>query len=125
MALQTVLDFIAKQQRYCQERESDDGAGGGSTPELPHPNIFLRAGDATSCSPSGAPPAACCSLTQLRSLIPSHDDDDSSRDADNSEQDDDEDGVAHRGFSTAWMPVRTRADHVDLNSAEVSGQSNS
>jgi len=156
MALQTVLDFIARQQRYCQERETadhgdrDDRDDAASvTPELPHPNVLrcdegrlttaaaaAAAASAAAVATAAAAAAAAasaavaasagtgesrpCSLMQLRSLIPSHDDDDSSRDADHSDDDaDDEDVVAHRGFATGWLPVRRRPGHIDFNQSEV------
>ena len=144
MALQTVLDFIARQQRYCQERETadhgdrddrDDRDDAASvTPELPHPNVLrcdegrlttaaaaaAAAASAAVAASAGTGESRPCSLMQLRSLIPSHDDDDSSRDADHSDDDaDDEDVVAHRGFATGWLPVRRRPGHIDFNQSEV------
>ena len=132
MALQTVLDFIARQQRYCHDRQTADDVddvldvlnGGGNnslTPELPHPNV-LRMADATP-RPQG-------SLMQLRSLMPSRDDVDddddddggsSAADADHSDDavDDEDEVVAHRGFATGWLPVRRRPGHVDFNQSEV------
>ncbi|XP_046461314.1 flocculation protein FLO11-like isoform X3 [Daphnia pulex] len=106
VALQTVLDFIAEQQRYCAIRETADAV----TPELPHPNGLDK----------DHPSIASSTLHQLRHLIA---DDDSSREEDSS---DDEgaigrDGaVLHSGFSTNWMPVHgSRVELVDLNNAEV------
>ena len=128
MALQTVLDFIARQQRYCHERQTADNVdvdvnvndASCVTPELPHPNVLRCDDGGVQTAESGRP----CSLMQLRSLIPSHDDDvdgdDSSRDADHSDDGvDDEDVVAHRGFATGWLPVRRRPGHVDFNHSEV------
>ncbi len=99
VALQTVLDFIAEQQRYCAIRESADAAN--VTPEL------LDTKE----------PSSVSSLLQLRHLIEV--DDDSSREADSSE--DEDDGPAlHSGFSTNWLPVHgSRAELVDLSNAEV------
>lgn len=101
VALQTVLDFIAEQQRYCAIRETADAV----TPELPNPNGLDK-----------EPSSGHNSLLQLRHLLA---DEDSSREADSS---DDEDGRAdlHTGFSTNWMPVHSNgAELVDLSNAEV------
>ncbi|XP_045031263.1 uncharacterized protein LOC123473840 [Daphnia magna] len=103
VALQTVLDFIAEQQRYCAIRETADAV----TPELPHPNGLDK-----------EPTTGTSSLLQLRHLLA---DDDSSREADSS-GDEDRDGSAdlHTGFSTNWMPVHSNgAELVDLSNAEV------
>lgn len=109
VALQTVLDFIAEQQRYCAIRETADAA----TPDLPHPSGLDK--EATSVN----------SLLQLRHLI-ADDEETSSREADTSDDDDrdaddDAEGATlHDGFSTNWMPVRSnRAELVDLNDIEV------
>ena len=102
VALQTVLDFIAEQQRYCAIRATADAAS--VTPELPHPSGLDKE-------------ASVSSLLQLRHLIP--DDEDSSREEDSSDQEDDE-AALHSGFSTNWMPIRSgRAELVDLNNAQV------
>ncbi|XP_057372310.1 serine-rich adhesin for platelets-like [Daphnia carinata] len=103
VALQTVLDFIAEQQRYCAIRETADAV----TPELPHPNGLDK-----------EPTTGHNSLLQLRHLLA---DDDSSREADSSD-DEERDGSAdlHTGFSTNWMPVHSNgAELVDLSNAEV------
>lgn len=112
VALQTVLDFIAEQQRYCairrQEEESASGCvpalASGSTPELPHPNLLDKE------------VAASSSLVQLRNLI--QDEDSSGRDADTSS--DDEDDV-HLGFSTTWIPVHHNPEvkKIQINVAIV------
>ena len=77
VALQTVLDFIAEQQRYCAQRQSQDEA--------------KRSG----LNSSTPPPSS--SLLQLRQFVTTDDDD-----VDHRLDSDREDG----SFSTTWMPVR-------------------
>ena len=92
VALQTVLDFIAEQQRYCAIRETADADAANATPVVE-----------SSSSVSS-------SLLQLRHLIDDEEDEDES----------DEDEALHDGISTNWLPVHgSRAELVDLNNAEV------
>ena len=114
-----MLDFIAEQQRYCQERESSDKqptrhAAASTTPELPHPNLLAGTGDGLKRQDK----EASSSLLQLRHLIPDAQDDDTDEDHDGDDEDDDL-GRIHHGFSTTWMPVRSKAEHIDLNNLEV------
>ena len=104
VALQTVLDFIAEQQRYCAIRETADAVAPN---ELPH----------------GLDPSVSSStLLQLRHLI-ADDDDTEAEDSSDDEgaiNNGSDGAVLHSGFSTNWMPVHgSRAELVDLNNAEV------
>lgn len=103
VALQTVLDFIAEQQRYCAIRETADAVAPN---ELPH----------------GLDPSVSSStLLQLRHLIADDDDTEAEDSSDDEGATNGRDGaVLHSGFSTNWMPVHgSRAELVDLNNAEV------
>ena len=103
VALQSVLDFIAEQQRYCATRESADGINNDP-----------------STSGVGMESTSSSSLLQLRHLIPDDDDDD----------DDDEARSGHNphdrndpddGITTSWIKVDRdfQSEWIDFNNPEV------
>ncbi len=129
VALQTVLDFIAEQQRYCQQRENLDRQRQKATPD------DASAAAAAAAATNGVDfsvdkTASSSSLLQLRRLIGADsddDDDDDGDDVDATDSDDDAEAegkasdqrIGRHGFSTAWMPVRSKPEHIDLNNLEV------
>lgn len=107
VALQTVLDFIAEQQRYCELRRKEDS---NSPDQLPPPE-----------EGSSNTTTSTTLLGQLQSLIQHHQDSDedeedsrsssySGRDADTSSQGEEEEDDIHRGFSTTWIPIHKNSE---------------